>query len=284
MKTLESFLTKCRTLSLKEYRYNDLEFIDKLGAGASGEVWSCKCHGELYTSKEYYPYDDYEKMFKDIFWELYVGSLFANTEHIIQTCGFTNKGERIFILYKDAKCLCDLRCYIRKKCFWNDSIYCMSSELKKELCISLIKGVQCIHKKNFVHCDLKPENMIVGNHKIIIIDLGCVTALGENEELDGFDNWTLGTPGYMSKELTKKRIRYENDIYSIGVIMIDLWTKIQWGRSSSYIGCRRKVIQALKTIDDNLISSLASKCISEDYKKRPSLDFMLTTLESSSAH
>jgi len=281
MKTLQSFLTKCRTLSLQEFTYSDIEFIDKLGAGASGEVWSCKIHGELYASKEYYPYDDYERMFKDMFWELYVGSLFTNTDHIIHTRGFSNKGERFFILFKDMNCLCDLRTYIRRECFWNDTTYTMPPKLKKELCISLVKGVQCIHQRHFVHCDLKPENMIVGNHKIIIIDLGCATALGTNETLDGSDNWTLGTPGYMSKELTNKIIRYENDIYSIGVIMIDIWSKIQWGRSSSYIGCRRKVIQSLKLIDDNLIADIASKCISENYKERPTLDTILSVLTSS---
>jgi serine/threonine protein kinase len=102
----------------------------------------------------------------------------------------------------------------------------------------LLTGVDFIHKKGYIHRDLKPKNIFwksdynsLGNWKIG--DFGLATIL--NSKNDSFDHLSLGvgTITYASPEqLDEESIQIYNektDIYSLGIILFELLVPMRTG-------------------------------------------------------
>ncbi|RME85112.1 MAG: serine/threonine protein kinase, partial [Planctomycetota bacterium] len=97
----------------------------------------------------------------------------------------------------------------------------------------LLDIVEYIHKKGVVHCDIKPENIILRpNGEVILLDFGlafCPETLQSQILLSGaFDSGTkniAGTIQYMSPEQKKgEKITPSVDIYALGVLFYELLT------------------------------------------------------------
>jgi serine/threonine-protein kinase TTK/MPS1 len=272
---ISMYLKKWNHENIQKINYNDIEFIRKMGDGSSSEIWLVSVGGIYMSSKEYYPYDDGNVDYDDFDYELQNCRKLIGINHIIQLRGYSKKGKRLFILFDNVNCVGDLFTYIRQGCFRKNNINIMSISLKKKIIISLIEAVHNMHINKMVHCDLKPENLLFGKGNVTIIDLGASLFMGDNKNVDSSDKWIRGTPGYMAPELYNKQIYYESDIYSIGVIIIDVWNKIQWGNTNSYNGCLKKTKESLININDKNIRNIAEKCLCKSISLRPSLDTIL---------
>ncbi len=89
-----------------------------------------------------------------------------------------------------------------------------------------------VHQQQVIHRDLKPSNLIRRRHdrRIVLIDFGAVKQVS-NPSFDpesGLTNLTIsiGTQGYMSNEQLAGKPRYCSDIYSVGVLAIQMLTGI----------------------------------------------------------
>jgi serine/threonine protein kinase len=98
--------------------------------------------------------------------------------------------------------------------------------------LQICEGLREAHRKGIVHCDLKPENLILtrtpeGDPLVKIIDFGISKWKG--------DPWVVtltrtailsGSPNYMSPEQieTPARVDARTDIWSLGVVMFELLT------------------------------------------------------------
>lgn len=84
--------------------------------------------------------------------------------------------------------------------------------------INLTNIVEHINMMNIVHCDLKPNNIIIDkNGKINILDFGISQIDGNNK----FKQY--GTLKYSSLEkASNESIDFHEDIYSLGVILFEL--------------------------------------------------------------
>lgn len=88
------------------------------------------------------------------------------------------------------------------------------------------------HKKNIVHCDLKPANVYLSKSKVVkVLDFGIARALRDGEsgavEADIFDAGTLGalTPAYASCEMLEGiEPDPRDDIYAFSCITYELLT------------------------------------------------------------
>ena len=83
-----------------------------------------------------------------------------------------------------------------------------------------------MHKKNVVHRDLKPQNiMLCSDGSIRIMDFGIAkSAEARRMTFVGFTN-TMGTPDYMAPEQVQgKRGDERTDIYALGAILYEMCT------------------------------------------------------------
>jgi Protein kinase domain len=94
-----------------------------------------------------------------------------------------------------------------------------ATEIAQQICSGLTEA----HAQGIVHRDLKPENVMIdaqGNVKIM--DFGIARSMEAGTRLTGS---MVGTPAYMAPEqVAGKPVDYRTDIYSLGLILYEMFT------------------------------------------------------------
>ena len=99
----------------------------------------------------------------------------------------------------------------------------------------ILKGLCHIHEKGYVHCDIKPSNILIfpledGGNKVKIADFGLAKRIGEERalQLPQFS----GTPAYMSPEsVVCGEDEPPLDVWSLGITVVEMLTgKLVWRR------------------------------------------------------
>jgi serine/threonine protein kinase len=91
----------------------------------------------------------------------------------------------------------------------------------------IAKGLHAFHRKEMLHQDLKPENIMIGKQgNVKIIDFGSVKIAGIVEiaplDINGEDN-VLGTLNYTAPEYhLNQRGTIKSDLYSLAVITYEM--------------------------------------------------------------
>ncbi|MEM9444895.1 MAG: serine/threonine-protein kinase [Verrucomicrobiota bacterium] len=92
-----------------------------------------------------------------------------------------------------------------------------------EVAKQALSGLGSIHKQSILHCDIKPENIMLdrdplGKISVKILDFGLASFENETKTLAQLGKKEiLGTPEYVSPELISgERAQYYSDIYSLG--------------------------------------------------------------------
>jgi len=89
----------------------------------------------------------------------------------------------------------------------------------------IIKGLRSFHRKEMVHQDLKPENIMIDPHgNVKIIDFGCVQVSGLQEIYTPIQNNSIaGTANYIAPELFDGfEGTPRSDMYSLGVTLYEM--------------------------------------------------------------
>ena len=90
----------------------------------------------------------------------------------------------------------------------------------------IAEALAVAHEKSIVHRDIKPDNIIVLQRNVKVLDFGIAKMIGPSAD----DSLTrgqliLGTPYYMSPEQALgKKIDTKTDIFSLGVVMYEALT------------------------------------------------------------
>ncbi len=91
----------------------------------------------------------------------------------------------------------------------------------------IAKGLRALHRKEMIHQDLKPENIIIDDHGTVkIIDLGSTRVAGIEEITNPVETpELLGTQAYTAPEyFLGQKPTNRSDIYSLGVITYEMLT------------------------------------------------------------
>ncbi|CAM0958932.1 unnamed protein product [Alopecurus aequalis] len=90
--------------------------------------------------------------------------------------------------------------------------------------MGICHGLHYLHQKNIVHVDLKPANILLDNNLVAkIADFGLSRCFGETQSRIITLN-IGGTFGYLPPEFGNGEITYQLDIFSLGVIIMELLT------------------------------------------------------------
>jgi serine/threonine protein kinase len=91
------------------------------------------------------------------------------------------------------------------------------------LALQICSGLKEAHAQGIVHRDLKPENIMVdANGNVKIMDFGIARSMEAVTRMTGS---MVGTPQYMAPEqVGGKAVDYRTDIYSLGLILYEMFT------------------------------------------------------------
>ncbi len=101
----------------------------------------------------------------------------------------------------------------------------LSARQRVSLVIDLLRGLQYAHNLQIVHCDIKPENVLLqlsnDGWRVKVSDFGIAHLLEEEEKHTGS---RTGSPAYMAPERFYGKFSYGSDLYAVGIILYELFT------------------------------------------------------------
>ncbi|CAN7057003.1 unnamed protein product [Brassica oleracea var. botrytis] len=83
----------------------------------------------------------------------------------------------------------------------------------------ILKGLKYLHERGIVHCDVKSQNVLVGENGVVskIADLGCAKPV--------FNSGFSGTPAFMAPEVARgEEQRFPADVWALGCTVIEMMT------------------------------------------------------------
>lgn len=115
----------------------------------------------------------------------------------------------------------------------------LNKTIKKNVCFpedevidflqDVLSTLAFVHEQQVIHRDIKPSNLIRRQHdqKVVLIDFGAVKQIGSqtiNLEEESTFTIAVGSSGYMPNEQLAGRPRYCSDVYSLGIVGIQMLT------------------------------------------------------------
>lgn len=139
--------------------------------------------------------------------------------------------------------------------------------------IQTAEALEALHSLGFVHCDLKPNNILVSNDgDVKVIDLGQACRVGTVKTR------IQGTPDYISPEQVKcKEVSFATDVYNFGATLYwalsgkNLPTLYTLGRGENSFLLDQKMPnpRELNPLVPEQLSNLVMECVRTNPAKRP---------------
>ncbi len=109
----------------------------------------------------------------------------------------------------------------------NRELFAENPRAIARLVATLARAVEYAHGKGFIHCDLKPSNILIDRQQLPqITDFGLARRTSEDSSLTA-TGAILGTPSYMAPEQAsgnRRSIGPTTDVYGLGAILYELLT------------------------------------------------------------
>lgn len=150
--------------------------------------------------------------------------------------------------------------------------------------IKAAAGLQAMHNMGFVHCDIKPNNILRGEDGTVkVIDFGQSCKIGTIKER------IQGTPDYIAPEQVKRKpVSHKTDIFNLGATIywavtgrnIPTLYTVERGDNSFLLDVAIETPQQLNPQVPPVLSNLVMECVSNRPEKRPaSMDAVINKLE-----
>lgn len=150
----------------------------------------------------------------------------------------------------------------------------------KHVAKDILKGLECIHKNDIVHLDIKPENILLNESGICKIgDFGKAMLLKCDNECFNFEYDNIeGDSRYMAPELLSSPPTSKADMYSLGITLLEIATTIELpSRGEVWKNLREGQIpdELTKRISAPL-AKIIEECLNPDPELRPSASELLS--------
>jgi len=148
---------------------------------------------------------------------------------------------------------------------------------------ALASAIDYLHNKGIVHRDIKPENILIDSNGLArLSDVGGATLIDEDNTINSRVEGTVlySAPEFFNgglKNLTKKNF-YKLDIWSLGVVMVELMTTKRINASNTDLQIKKK-LAALSEKHDKTLIELLGKMLVHDPSQRKSASEIKLTLE-----
>ena len=248
---------------------NRYELLEKIGEGGMGTVYKAKCHllnrfvAVKILKAELNNDEDFVARFKR------EATSIARLSHpnIVNVHDVGEEEHINFIVmeYIDGKTLKEI---IKE----NGRL---SSVKTVDIVFQVAKALECAHKSNIIHRDIKPDNiMITEDNMVKVMDFG-IAKVDDSRTATNCNN-VMGTVRYFSPEQAKGNIAdCRTDIYSLGIVMYEMVTgQVPYNAESSIsiamMHIQEPVIppkEIIKDIPEN-INGIILKCMQKEPIKR----------------
>jgi serine/threonine protein kinase len=138
-----------------------------------------------------------------------------------------------------------------------------------ETFVQVCRGVQALHDRQLVHFDLKPSNVFLRGDVARVGDYGLAKLLTDGRQTLSIGR---GTPHYMAPEVLRGRADQRADIYSLGVILYEVFAgRVPFDGDSGLTALLRGEDRRLQFPEHfpTALRPLAERCLRVDPDGRP---------------
>ncbi|MCO5570082.1 hypothetical protein L7F22_023797 [Adiantum nelumboides] len=148
----------------------------------------------------------------------------------------------------------------------------LSELLVRSYVLTIVQGLNYLHLKGIVHCDIKAQNTLIGSSGVKIADFGAAKRIGKGEVSK---SEFRGTPLWMAPEVIQGVEQgFPSDIWSLGCTVVELLHgRPPWGHISDVgaalykLGCSEEDPPLPEAISDDARDFLLL-CLQRDPKAR----------------
>ena len=197
---------------------NRYELLEKIGEGGMSEVFKARCNklnrfvAVKILKKEFCNNADIVQKFKGE--ATAIATLSDNNIVNILDVGTQDDISYIVMEYVKGKTLKDIIKQVGK----------MNYETAISVAIQIAKALDCAHRNNIIHRDVKPQNILVTEDGIMkVTDFG-IAKSATSETLTN-TNTIMGSAHYLSPEQAKGSfVDCRTDLYSLGIVIYEMVT------------------------------------------------------------
>ncbi|KAJ4870496.1 Protein kinase superfamily protein [Raphanus sativus] len=142
--------------------------------------------------------------------------------------GFSELGDRLYKLQLEYASEGSLTAFMDK---YPDRK--LPEPLIKDFTKMILRGLVSVHGHGYVHCDIKPDNILVfprprsSSYEVKISDFGNALEVGEVPMFWGSGVPWVGTPLYMPPESVRYGVVYRTlDLWSVGCLVLEMYTGV----------------------------------------------------------
>ncbi|WP_437679143.1 serine/threonine-protein kinase [Sorangium sp. So ce131] len=140
--------------------------------------------------------------------------------------------------------------------------------------LAALSALEAVHARGYVHCDLKPENLLVDAAGATLIDLGIARVVGRRRGAEAEDA-ALGTAEYMAPEQSDGAADLDAraDIYAMGVLLYELFAGRPpfWGPRAAVLEdhrSRRPPRLSARVAVPRAVEEVVHRCLAKDRAER----------------
>ncbi len=230
---------------------NRYELLEKIGEGGMAEVYKAKCHllNRFVAVKILKDELLKDSQFVDKFKREATAAASLSDNNIVNVydVGSQNNIHYIVMEYIKGKTLKE---FIREKGKLNE-------EEAINIAIQIAKALECAHRNNIIHRDIKPHNILVTEEGLVkVTDFGIAKAT--NSVTITNTSKVMGSAHYFSPEQAKgSYVDARTDIYSLGIVIYEMITgKVPYDADSP-VSVALKHIQEQAVPPKNIVPNIS---------------------------